>query len=77
MATIDNTWMNELSGSSAFNTGGVATILSFFGLNLADVNLYITFGVGIVSLLWIIMRVYLTYIQTKEAKRKIKEKNDK
>ena len=71
--------MEALSNNNVFNFGGWGTTLAFFGAqastfaNIVSITPIVTFIIGIFSLVFIIMRVYLTYLETKKLKDEIKE----
>ena len=72
--------MEALSNNNIFNFSGLGTILAFFGaqasnfLDLVRFNPLVTFAIGIFSLVFIIMRVYLTFLETKKFKKENKDK---
>lgn len=71
--------MDALHSSNFFNASGLATVLSFFGLNairiasLADINLIMLICIGFFSLVFTIMKMYREWLETQRLKRKIKE----
>ena len=76
--------MDALHENTLFNASGLATILSFFGLNAinivqwANVNVILLVIIGLASLGFTIMKMYREFLLTKKLKRQIKkeEKED-
>ena len=74
--------METLGSNSLFNASGLATVLSFLTmrilqvLSLADIEATITIAVGGIGVIWGLMRVYLTYLETKKFKRDNPEKKE-
>jgi len=77
--------MESLGSSPLFNIGGMATLASFFGINVANVtqwaniNLGISIGIGVISLIYLTLKVYLTWLQLKKIKKieKVKQERSK
>ena len=71
--------MEALSNNNIFNFSGLGAILAFFGaqasnfLDLVRFNPLVTFAIGIFSLIFIVMRVYLAYLEVKKVKKELKD----
>jgi len=82
LAQTHKSWMDVLNSSPVFNTGGWLTVSGSVGLGIGKwfdvINLDIWVGiiVGIFSTTYLIMRIYKTYLETKEYKRKLRKRKD-
>jgi hypothetical protein len=74
--------MDALNNSSFFNASGLATVLSFFGLNAiniarwADINIILLVCIGAASLGFTLMKMYREWLETKRLKRQIREEEE-
>lgn len=74
--------MESIGNNTLFNASGLATIFSFLALKVANlfsaanVDITLTISAGTIGVIWMMMRVYLTYLETKRLKKKIKEEED-
>ena len=62
-ATTEITWMEQLAGSNGFNNTIIVSILSFLGVNIADVNEYIVVIVGLLTIFLGLIRLGLYIVQ--------------
>lgn len=75
--------MDAINNSNFFNASGLASILSFFGLNAiniaqwADINVILLVCIGFFSLAFSIMKVYREYLETKRLKKQMKKEDKK
>lgn len=72
--------MEALSNNNIFNFGGWGTVLAFFGIratSLIEVYPMLTFTIGVFSLIFVVMRVYLTYLETRKVKKEIRDSENK
>jgi hypothetical protein len=75
--------MDALNESSLFNASGLATVLSFFGLNaanfakIADINIILLVIIGFLSLGFTIMKMYREFLLTRRLKADIKKDKEK
>lgn len=71
--------MDTLNNSPLFNAGGLATVFSYFGINLTnfmkltDINLLVIISIGVLSALFTAMKMYHQWLITKRLKKQIKE----
>jgi hypothetical protein len=71
--------MDILSNSVPFNVGGWVTVFGFLGLNVAQIssiNEYLSLALGVGGAIFLIMRLYLTFVETKIKKNDLKEQEE-
>jgi preprotein translocase subunit SecG len=79
MMAVTQTRMEVLGNNPVFITSGRIGLLSYFGLlfskwfNLVDVNLALTVVVGFLSMIFLAMQIYFTYLKTRREKNEIKK----
>ena len=75
--------MDALNNNPLFNAGGVASLFSYFGINitnlvkLTNVNMIVVISIGVISILFTIMKMYHQWLITRRLKKTIREEAEK